>query len=119
MRSRPPTDRPASGAPAANASALGLDELMIVNPTPGGPGGIFLGEDGTLYQVQGLSADEAEVAGALFLGEDGTLYRAEGVAEAPSDGAPAAPPPAPPASGIGHLGGYLLAADGTLYEVNG
>ena len=118
MRARPTSGRPATGPPAANASALGLDELMIVNPPPDGPGGIFLGEDGTLYQVQGLGAEETAVAGALFLGEDGALYRAEGVAEAASDG-PAAPPPGAPAPGIGGLGGYLLAADGTLYEVNG
>ena len=34
-------------------SQLGLDELMIVNPGPPGTRR-FLGEDGTLYQVQGL-----------------------------------------------------------------
>ena len=32
---------------------LGLDELMIVNPSPSGTEAMFLGEDGTLYQVQG------------------------------------------------------------------
>jgi len=117
MRSRPTTDRPATGAPAAN-TALGLDELMIVNPPPDGSGGVFLGEDGTLYQVQGLGAEETAVAGALFLGEDGALYRAEGVAEAAPESA-AAPSSAATAPGIAQLGGYLLAADGTLYEVNG
>ena len=38
---------------------LGLDELMIVNPSSLGAEAMFLGEDGTLYQVQGLG-EEAE-----------------------------------------------------------
>lgn len=117
MRTRPTTGRPATGASVPHGTALGLDELMIVNPPPDGAGGVFLGEDGTLYQVQGLGAEEPAVAGALFLGEDGALYRAEGVAEAAPEGAPA--PTGGTASGTGRLGGYLLAADGTLYEING
>ncbi len=36
---------------------LGLDELMIVNPAPPGTNALFLGEDGTLYQVQGLGKE--------------------------------------------------------------
>jgi hypothetical protein len=58
---------------------LGLDELMIVNPEPwdmrallsdlDGPGvpglgQLFLGDDGTLYQL----------AGHFLLGDDGMLY---------------------------------------------
>jgi hypothetical protein len=44
-----------------------------------GTGEFFLGEDGTLYQVQGVGADglgeaEAHELGRYFLGEDGTLY---------------------------------------------
>lgn len=56
--------------------ALGLDELMIVNPGPPAEGDtIFLGEDGTLYQVQGLGdTEELQGVGQFFLGEDGTLY---------------------------------------------
>ena len=54
---------------------LGLDELMIVNPSPSGTKAVFLGTDGTLYQVQGLG----EEAGQFFLGEDGTLYQVQGV----------------------------------------
>lgn len=117
MRARPTAGHPRSGASAPHGTALGLDELMIVNPPPDGAGGIFLGEDGTLYQVQDLGAEDTAVPGALFLGEDGTLYRAEGVAAAAPEGTAA--PPAGPAPGIGRLGGYLLAADGTLYEING
>jgi hypothetical protein len=61
----------------------GLDELMIVNP--GLPGGstsgeaLFLGEDGLLYQVQGLGQeDELRGLRQFFLGEDGTLYQVQG-----------------------------------------
>ena len=118
MPGRAPANRPSGPTSGPGASALGLDELMIVNPSPDG-GGMFLGEDGTLYQVQGLGAEEAEIAGALFLGEDGTLYRAEGVADpAARAGAPTPPPPAG-ASEPARLGGYLLGADGTLYEITG
>lgn len=54
---------------------LGLDELMIVNPGPSGSAAFFLGEDGTLYQVQGLGQqEELPPPGQFFLGEDGTLY---------------------------------------------
>jgi hypothetical protein len=54
---------------------LGLDELMIVNPGPPGADALFLGQDGTLYQVQGLAVEEDRHLGRLFLGEDGTLYQ--------------------------------------------
>ena len=54
--------------------SLGLDELMIVNPGSPGAGAVFLGEDGTLYQVQGMSLSEWDEPGRFFLGEDGTLY---------------------------------------------
>jgi hypothetical protein len=56
---------------------LGLDKLMIVNPGPSDSGALFLGEDGTLYQVQGHEEWRRE-AGQFFLGEDGTLYQAQG-----------------------------------------
>ena len=58
---------------------LGLDELMIVNPGHSASEGLFLGDDGTLYQVQGLG-EEAELQGTgeLFLGEDGALYEVQG-----------------------------------------
>jgi hypothetical protein len=86
---------------------LGLDELMIVNPGPSGTAGLFLGEDGTVYQVQGLGEEaESQGTGGLFLGEDGTLYQVQGVG----------------ADGLGEaeahdLGRYFLGEDGTLYEL--
>lgn len=98
--------------------ALGLDELMIVNPGPSGSGAFFLGEDGSLYHVQGLDVDEgAPPARSFFLGEDGVLYQGHG--RIPDS-----------AGGIGEVsrhslgetqererGRFFLGADGTLYEV--
>lgn len=89
---------------------LGLDELMIVNPGLSGAGGFFLGEDGNLYQVQGLDdEDELRGTGQFFLGEDGTLYQVQGTAESSGET-------------LGEesdreLGRYFLGADGVLYEV--
>jgi hypothetical protein len=95
---------------------LGLDELMIVNPGPLAGEAIFLGEDGTVYQVQGLGADtEPQGTGELFLGEDGTLYQVQGLSsngsaqETPVDGLDEATSQ--------ELGRYFLGEDGTLYEV--
>lgn len=57
---------------------LGLDELMIVNPASTRSGVCFLGDDGMLYQVQGLaSRDDAPGVGQFFLGDDGTLYQVQ------------------------------------------
>lgn len=68
---------------------LGLDELMIVNPSTGPRGSrtetasrfagrYFLGGDGTLYQMMGIDSadpsDADESIGRFFLGDDGTLY---------------------------------------------
>ncbi|HXH14318.1 MAG TPA: hypothetical protein VNP04_31720 [Alphaproteobacteria bacterium] len=86
---------------------LGLDELMIVNPSTSGTVGLFLGEDGTLYQVQGLGEEaESQGTGEFFLGKDGTLYQVQGVG----------------AEGLGEakaheLGRYFLGEDGALYEL--
>jgi hypothetical protein len=93
---------------------LGLDELMIVNPGPSGSGAFFLGEDGTLYQVQGLGqGEELRGPGQFFLGEDGTLYQVQGIG----------------LSGLAEridrsgeetccqLGRFFLGEDGTLYKV--
>ena len=80
--------RQGQGDAVKKSQQLGLDELMIVNPGPPGAGPLFLGEDGTLYQVQGLGQeedlrglgqfllgeDEPLDPGRFFLGEDGTLY---------------------------------------------
>lgn len=93
---------------------LGLDELLIVNP--GQPGGeaLFLGEDGTLYQVQGLGGeDELQGLGQFFLGEDGALYQMQGF----DAGSPVAAGEGSGEGLGGELGHYFLGADGTLYEV--
>jgi hypothetical protein len=98
---------------------LGLDELMIVNPSSSGTEAAFLGEDCTLYHVQGLSEEEAlQGPGQFFLGEDGTLYQVQGFNDCCSTGV---------AEGLGKglegakghdLGRYFLGADGALYEVD-
>ena len=56
---------------------LGLDELMIVNPSPAGGCGIVLGDDGTVYKVDGLKADRETGLARYFLGNDGTLYKTD------------------------------------------
>jgi hypothetical protein len=81
---------------------LGLDELMIVNPGPSGSGAFSLGEDGTLYRVQGLDQEEERTElGQFFLGEDGILYQMQGLNE--ENGR--------------ELGRFFLGDDGTLFEV--
>jgi hypothetical protein len=102
----------------AKRKPLGMDELMIVNPSPSGSGAYFLGEDGTLYHIQGLDLDEGEApARSFFLGEDGVLYQGHG--RIPDR-----------AAGMGEVsiqslgqtqererGPFFLGEDGTLYEV--
>lgn len=59
---------------------LSLDELVIVDPGSSDSGAFFLGEDGTLYQLQGLGeADELQEFGQFFLGEDNMLYQVQGI----------------------------------------
>ena len=97
---------------------LGLDELMIVNPSSSGTEAMFHGEDGILYQVQGLSEEKAlQGLGQCFLGEDGSLYQVQGF---DFDGS------AELGGGSGEdlgedegreLGRYFLGADGGIYEV--
>ncbi|MGH9963050.1 MAG: hypothetical protein ACREBC_39035, partial [Pyrinomonadaceae bacterium] len=63
------------GEAMTKGQPLGLDELMIVNPSSSGTEALFLGEDGTLYQLQGLGKEaEPPGTGEFVLGEDGTLY---------------------------------------------
>jgi hypothetical protein len=82
--------------------SLGLDELMIVNSGPPGVDALFLGHDGTLYQIQGLGeGEELAELGPFFLGEDGTLYQVQGLAEEENR----------------HVGRFLLGEDGTLYQI--
>jgi hypothetical protein len=96
---------------------LGLDELMIVNPSSSGPEAVFLGKDGTLYQVQGLGEENTQQGmGQYFLGRDGSLYQVQGF-EAGSS----AEPDTNSGKGLGEdgraLGRYFLGADGALYEI--
>jgi hypothetical protein len=92
---------------------LGLDELMIINPSSDPIGGYFLGDDGTLYQVQGLGqvmGTDEQSPGQFFLGEDGALYQLQ---QTDSDG---------PDHAVGTGGDdqmrLLLGDDGTLYRVS-
>jgi hypothetical protein len=96
---------------------LGLDELMIVNPSSSGSDALFLSQDGTLYQVQGLGEEVPQKMGEFFLGEDGTLYQVQGLDEGSST-----KPIGDSDENLGEedgqeLGRYFLGADGTLYEV--
>jgi hypothetical protein len=56
-------------------------------------------------------------SGQLFLGEDGTLYRAESPRPTQSGGAAQTPSSGVGADVTAQLDGYLLAADGSLYEI--
>lgn len=96
---------------------LGLDELMIVNPSSSGSDALFLGQDGTLYQVQGLGEEAPQEMGEFFLGEDGTLYQVQGL-----DEGSLTKPIGDSDENLGEedgreLGRYFLGADGALYEV--
>ncbi len=96
---------------------LGLDELMIVNPSASGAEAMFLGADGTLYQVQSLGENTRQGMGQYFLSGDGSLYQVQGF-EAGSSAEPAKNS----GEGLGQeegrgIGQYFLGSDGTLYEV--
>ena len=97
---------------------LGLDELMIVNPSSSGTEAMFLGEDGTLYQVQGLGEENTQPGmGQYVLGGDGSLYQVQGF-EAGGSAEPAKSSGENPGEEAGRtLGRYFLGADGALYEV--
>lgn len=53
---------------------LGLDELMIINPGLPISESYFLGDGGTVYQLQEVDSEFSGI-GELFLGDDGTLYQ--------------------------------------------
>ena len=98
---------------------LGLDELMIVNPSSSATEAMFLGEVGTLFQVQSLEENTRQGMGQYFLSGDGSLYQVQGF-EAGSSTEPAKH------SGEGleqeegrGIGQYFLGSDGVLYEVVG
>jgi hypothetical protein len=74
---------------------------MIVNPGPPGGAVVLLGEDGTLYQVQGLGQDAWSTDGPHYLGDDGMFTEVSGLY-------------------LGEVPGRLyLDEDGTLYEIVG
>ena len=86
----------------SNQRQLGFDELMIVNPDSSGAEFMFLGTDGTLYQVQGLNEESVPKGlGHWLLGEGGWLYQVQGFAE----------------DNVTELGQYFLGWDGALYEI--
>ena len=97
---------------------LGLDELMIVNPSSSGKEAMFLGQDGTLYQMQGLGEENTQKGiGQYFLGGDGSLYQVQGF-EAGSSAEPATHSGESLGEENGReIGRYFLGADGALYEV--
>jgi hypothetical protein len=90
---------------------LGLDELMIVNPGPEEVEGFFLGEDGTLYQVEGIASSEKGLS-EYFLSDDGLLYRLEGF---PDLSGPELRGQEQDAAK--ETGRFFLGEDGRLYEV--
>jgi len=96
----------------------GLDELMIVNPgLPDrerelGLGQVFLGEDGTLYRLEGLQeAESPRELAEFYLGEDGALYRLESFGPFHEPHLWEAEDMRNPSSR------YFLGEDGTLYQV--
>jgi hypothetical protein len=97
---------------------LGLDELMIVNPGSSKAEAMFLGEDGTLYQVQGLDEEPTRQGmGQYVLSGDGSLYQVQGLETGSSDEpAKNSDEKLGEENGRG-LGRYFLGDDGVLYEV--
>ena len=100
----------------ANDQALGLEELMIVNPGPAGLQGLIMGTGGAWYPTGGRSEEQdVRGIGQFFLGEDGTLYQLQGI---DSTGPASLAANQDSGSGDGaELGRYFLGADGALYEV--
>jgi hypothetical protein len=98
---------------AVEMRGVGMDELMIVNPglpeEVGTGETIFLGEDGALYQVEGLAdGEDASSLAEFYLGDDGRLYQLHGLeALVAPEGI----------SGAGRLPFYFLGEDGTHYEI--
>jgi hypothetical protein len=79
---------------------------------------MFLGEDGTLYQVQGLGEENRQPGmGQYFLTGDGSLYQVQGF-ETGSLVEPVKNSEAGRGEADGRvLGRYFLGDDGALYEV--
>lgn len=97
---------------------LGLDELMIVNPSSSSPEALFLGADGILYQVEGLGDGETpERSRQFLLGDDGTLYQVQDVHADGSAKRHEISGGQLEEENSRDLGRYFLGADGALYEV--
>jgi len=92
---------------------LGLDELMIVNPSSQNSGMVFLGDDSRLYQVQGSH----QGLGQFFLGDNGALYKVEGISQEPTNSRAKSPAEDLAKAEERELGRFFLGDDGTLYEV--
>ena len=101
-----------------NQRQLGFDELMIVNPGSSGEEVMFLGADGSLYQVQGLSEEQApQGLEQCYLGEDGFLYQVQGFDEGGSIELGESSGGDLGEDESRELGRYFLGSDGALYEV--
>jgi len=97
---------------------LGLDELMIVNPSSSGMEAMFLGEDGTLYKVQGLGEKTSQQGmGQYVLSGDGSLYQVQGLETGSSNEPAKNSDEKLGEEDGGELGRYFLGDDGVLYEV--
>jgi hypothetical protein len=97
---------------------LGLDELMIVNPSSSGKEAMFLGEDGTMYQVQDLDEEHTRQGmGQYVLSGDGSLYQVQGLETGSSDEPAKNSDEKLGEEDGGELGRYFLGDDGVLYEV--
>ena len=91
---------------------LGLDELMIVNPSPAGEDTLYLGEDGALYQYQ--SSGETETVrklGQCIHGNERMPFLSKCVTTPVAESHEFASK-----YPVGNLGRFFLGDDGTLYE---
>ena len=101
-----------------NQRQLGFDELMIVNPGSPGDEVMFLGADGSLYQVQGPSEEQTpQGLEQCFLGEDGFLYQMQGFDEGGSIALGESSGEDLGEDESRELGQYFLGSDCTLYEI--
>jgi hypothetical protein len=97
---------------------LGLDELMIVNPGVAGLGAVVLSADDNVSHAQGLEqADPLQGLGQFFIGDDGTLYQVEGFDSSGSTHSAEATAESLGEPDYPEFGRYFLGEDGMLYEV--
>lgn len=94
---------------------LGLDELMIVNPSSSRMKAMYLGDDGRLHEVEGLSEDEGFHAWRQFE-EISSLYEVHGIEE-DSVALGDELDEVFEEDKVRAVGQYFLGTDGTLYGV--